>query len=207
MTTPEETQANYGELSVIELTQKVNEEYYQIYSHDRTDYPRAVMIGEMLNNIRPRVAKHGQWQNWLKENCPKISYETANIYMRVAKGQVRILKAAAAKNVAATDLTIAFARDVLNTPKPKGEMKKEPKQPELPTKSSTPVGGVMPDDADGEDGGYNDDDFAVDLANRAADEIFPLLKCWDVDELRKLHALIGDHIAKLGACLFSCCGS
>jgi hypothetical protein len=123
--TPQESAASYAELGVPELVKKVNEVYEQIHLHDRTNYPRAVMIGEMLNDIRPRVAKHGAWQNWLREHCPKISYETANIYMRIATKQNIILAEAGRKNVAATDLTIALARELLTKPR-KPEPEPEP---------------------------------------------------------------------------------
>jgi hypothetical protein len=194
--TPEEVKQTLASLGELELIKKVNEEYSFIHQHDKMDYSHAIVIGEALNELKyRRIVPHGKWQAYLKERCPKVSYETANIYMRVAKNQKRILEAATAKNVAATDLTIAFAREVL-AQKPKEQKEPEPKEPKLPTKSATPSAGVMPDDEETELGS----DFEEELVIRDADELFLQLKdMWDVGKLRKLHALLGEHIMKLSA--------
>jgi hypothetical protein len=120
MTTPTTTTTiskgkDYGERTVSELVSMVNAEYAAIMEAERTHLQRAIGVGEKLLDLKPRVAKHGEWQQWLKTNCPKISIETANLYMRLAKPENldKLEKAAAAKSVTLTDLTITEAREIL----------------------------------------------------------------------------------------------
>jgi hypothetical protein len=115
MTTPTTTGKDYGERTVSELVSMVNAEYAAIMEAERTHLQRAIGVGEKLLDLKPRVAKHGEWQQWLKTNCPKISIETANLYMRLAKPENldKLKKAAAAKSVTLTDLTITEAREIL----------------------------------------------------------------------------------------------
>src|SRR5215470_8437660 len=110
---------DYGELPVSELVTKINTEYAALIDAERrtANLPRAIGIGEMLIDLKPRVAKHGEWQEWLKTNCPKISIETANLYMRLADNLEKLEAAAAAKSVRLTDLTITEARALLTKPK------------------------------------------------------------------------------------------
>jgi hypothetical protein len=107
--------ADYGELTVSQLVEMINTEYAAILETERTTLQRAIGIGEKLIDLKPRVAKHGEWQAWLKSNCPKISLETANLYMRLAKPEnlAKLEKAAAIKSVSVTDLTTTEARDLL----------------------------------------------------------------------------------------------
>lgn len=44
----------------------------------------ACRAGEALNGAK-RSAGHGNWLPWLKANCPSISPDTAQIYMRIAR--------------------------------------------------------------------------------------------------------------------------
>jgi hypothetical protein len=106
---------DYGERTVSELVSMVNTEYAAIMEAERTHLQRAIGIGEKLLDLKPRVAKHGEWQQWLKTNCPKISLETANLYMRLARPEnlAKLEEAAAAKSVSVTDFTITEAREIL----------------------------------------------------------------------------------------------
>jgi Protein of unknown function (DUF3102) len=187
------TLASLGEPDLIK---KANEEYSAILQHDRMDYPHAITIGEVLNELKRRkVVPHGEWQSYLKSRCPKISYETAIRYMRIAKpdNQSKIVRAVEDKSVAATDLTIAWAEQFLAKPR-QAKPQKETKQQQLPSKSATSLGGVMP--SGGVGGGASD--FEAALKNWASDELFPKLRdTWEMNELQKLHALLGQHIATL----------
>jgi DUF3102 family protein len=109
---------DYGDLKISELVTLINTEYAAILEADRTNLQRALKVGEMLVDLKPRVAKHGEWQLWLKSHCPKISIETANLYMRLADNLEELEKRAAAKSVTLTDLTITQARELLAKPKP-----------------------------------------------------------------------------------------
>jgi len=108
--------ADYLDLSAAELAKQINDEYAVILASERTNYPRALSIGEKLVALR-RGAEHGEWQTKLKTHCPKLSYETATKYVRCWKNQKDITQAAAAKGVVTTDLTIELALSLIATPK------------------------------------------------------------------------------------------
>jgi hypothetical protein len=112
------TSTDYGDLKVSELVALIKTEYAAITEADRSNLQRALKVGEMLVDLKPRVAKHGEWQLWLRNHCPKISIETANLYMRFANNLEKLEQAAAAKSVTLTDLTITQARELLAKPKP-----------------------------------------------------------------------------------------
>jgi len=63
MNTPTTTTTkDYGEHTVSELVTMINTEYAAIVEADRTNLQRAIGIGEKLLDLKPRVAKHGEWQ-------------------------------------------------------------------------------------------------------------------------------------------------
>ena len=68
---------NYHDLSATELAKLINDEYDVILSNERTNYPKAISIGEKLAHLR-RGADRDEWKTKLKELCPEISYETAS---------------------------------------------------------------------------------------------------------------------------------
>jgi hypothetical protein len=109
------TAVDYGELSSTELAKLINDEYGLVLSSERTNLKRAKAIGEKLTWLQTR-ATHGNWQSKLKAWCPKLSYETANRYIRVFEKWPEIEKAAAVKNVVTTDLTIDAALKLLAKP-------------------------------------------------------------------------------------------
>lgn len=49
----------------------------------------AVLQGQDLKKAKGRVP-HGLWQDWLKANCPLISYRTAARYMAIAEKMPRV---------------------------------------------------------------------------------------------------------------------
>src|SRR6516164_730811 len=97
-TTSQRSTVDYYDLSVTELAKLINDEYAVILGHERTNYPRALSIGEKLVALR-RGVEHGEWQTKLKTHCPKLSYETATKYVRCWNKREEIERAAAAKPV------------------------------------------------------------------------------------------------------------
>jgi len=179
---------DYGEHTVSELVAMINSEHEAIVEADRTNLQRAIGVGEKLNNLKPRVAEHGEWQLWLKNNCPKISIETANLYMRLGRpdNQAKLETAAAAKSVRVTDLTITQARGLLAKPKSDSK-KKHTKQPE---------GGVEP--ADEPDTGSEEKVGKEWLKVLAADELVSILKEFRDDEyLQELSAALAKVLPKV----------
>jgi len=112
---------DFGDLSTTELAKQINDEYSVILEAERTNLQKAMAIGEKLIALRRRIApEHGDWQAKLKLYCPQISYETATRYIRLSDKREELDKAAAAKSVATTDLTIEEARKLLSKPTTKG---------------------------------------------------------------------------------------
>ncbi len=185
MTDPAKPPKDYQEFGVPDLVKMVNDEYSHIYHSDRMTYPRAITVGEMLNNLKPRVSNHGKWQDWLKSNCPKISLETANLYMRLAdsENQTKIASIAAGKSVSVTDLTITKARELLAKPKAnnntsKGKFGKSTKAAVEPGNQATSPS-LAPEEA---------------LKDWAADELFSILKDRDPDDLKDLTTRLAAHL-------------
>ena len=109
---------DYGDLSTKDLAKQINEEYALILAAERTYLQKALSLGEKLIALRQRVApKHGQWQTKLKEYCPDISYEKANLCIRFVENLDKLEAYAASKNVKLTDLGIEEARQALTKSK------------------------------------------------------------------------------------------
>src|SRR5262249_33686889 len=109
---------DFGDLSTNELAKQINAEYALILDAERTNLQKALAVGEKLIALRQRVApKHGDWQAKLEKYCPTLSYETATKYIRLCDKWDDIAKAARAKCVATTDLTIEAALKLIAKPK------------------------------------------------------------------------------------------
>lgn len=107
---------NYTDLSTDDLAKLINEEYSVILHNERTNLPRAQMVGEKLKVLQDK-AEHGEWKTKLAEYCPEVAYETATLYIRLWNKREKLAELAAAKDVTVTDLTIQEARKLLATPK------------------------------------------------------------------------------------------
>lgn len=109
--------SDYGDLSTTELAKLIADEYGVILANERTNLQKALAVGEKLIALRQRV-KHGEWETKLEQYCPTISYETATKYIRLCEKWEDITKAARAKGVATTDLTIEAALKLIAKAKP-----------------------------------------------------------------------------------------
>lgn len=63
--------------------QKINTAYDELCGTEGKALHKAKEIGEQLAEVRPFI-KHGQWEDWLRENCKEIAISTAGEYMRLA---------------------------------------------------------------------------------------------------------------------------
>lgn len=70
-----EINAAFAESSAIAAAAKLNA---------REAITRALECGRLLN-LQKDALSHGQWQDWLAEHCPTISYPTARRYMRLSQ--------------------------------------------------------------------------------------------------------------------------
>jgi Protein of unknown function (DUF3102) len=88
--------------------------YGEIVGAMRMSLPKAVRIGELLTEQK-KTLKHGEWQCWLKENCPAVTPRTATNYMSLWNRQDQLkLKS---ENV--SDLNLSQAYHILTKPEPK----------------------------------------------------------------------------------------
>ena len=71
--------SDFANLPTPDLVMRINSAYETILAEDRNTFQKAVPIGQMLIELRPRVAKHGEWRDWVKANCPKVSAETVRL--------------------------------------------------------------------------------------------------------------------------------
>jgi hypothetical protein len=186
------------------FVQEINAEYEEIVEAERKtgNLPRAISIGEKLIKCKAEL-QHGEWQDWLKEHCPQISYETAALYMRFASKRDDLEKAAAAKSVTLTDLTITEARELLATPKPKSGKGSDTTAKTTTTSTDSDTGGDSDDDG-GEDADSQSDDPEEEesptpeetLAHLAPDELFAVLKdAWSDEQIETLSDLLRSHVA------------
>jgi hypothetical protein len=169
-----------NELGDSELIKRINDEVGVDLASERTTYTRAVALGEMLVLLRNRRNDKRGWQEYLKEKCPKLAYETATVWMRLFKKQPEILAAAKAQSVPVTDLTVRLARKLIAKPsgKGKGSGKRSGNSHEFGNKP--------------EEKPLQLKDF---LQITAADELFADLKVvYGEEQMRKLSTLISTHL-------------
>jgi hypothetical protein len=175
------TTTDHSTASLESLARLINIEQDKIITADRKNLERAFAAGEMLIAAKDKV-KHKEWYPWLEANCPKVSKETANLYMRLAKNETKIEEACKAKSVDVTDLTINEARQLIAKPKPEGKGKKGDSQ-------------QRDDDLPPEDESDGGEPLTTTINNIGPDELFIALKdSWESDDLEKLLNLIAGHI-------------
>jgi hypothetical protein len=176
--------ADYNSLSTPDLIKLINTEYDMVLAGDRNAFQKAIPLGQMLISLKPR-AGHGSWKDWVAANCPKLSYETVALYMRLAAPDNLTKLLAASKCVSVTDLkmTITEARGILAKPKGSGGTKRskksQNKQPdEAGNQASTTA--TAPEEI---------------VKALAPDELFDILKAhYDDEQLGKLSRLLSLHL-------------
>jgi hypothetical protein len=178
---------DYGELTVPQLVEMISTEYGVIVEAERSNLQRAISIGEKLLDLKLRVAKHGEWQQWLKDHCPKISIETANLYMRLAGNVDKLEKAAAAKSVSLTDLSITDARQLLAKPKSEADEGTGSSKPRATKAAVEPA-------MDPEPGSLPPDEVVMNLELDYGDMFETLKSKYDQDELMELTKLLAAYL-------------
>jgi hypothetical protein len=94
------------------LASTINEEHQQVVEASQSSLEHAIEAGIGLLDAKANV-KHGTWEAWLKANCPNISLETVRLYMRLAKGEEKLKKAAAENGNAVAEMSIRGAAKLL----------------------------------------------------------------------------------------------
>jgi hypothetical protein len=177
---------DYAELSLRDLTKLINDEYSLVLASERNNLQRALTIGEKLMALRAR-AKHGEWQEKLKGWCPKLSYETATLYIRLFEKRDVWEERAKAKSVEPTELTIEGARQLLANSKPESDSDSE-------SDSSSDSDGDA-DESEGSEGAAPGADKVVaDLELDTGDMFEVLKKVYDHDDLTDIANRLATHL-------------
>ena len=178
---------DYAELSVPDLAKQINEEYSLVLASEHNNLQRALAIGGKLVALRVR-AKHGEWQAKLKGWCPKLSYETAALYIRLFEKRDVWEERAGAEFVEATDLTIERARQLLAKPRPKSDSDEDGDDDE----------GDDPEDADSAisrgEASPGADKVVADLELDTGDMFEVLKKVYDHDDLTDIANRLATHL-------------
>lgn len=66
------------------LSLDLKEIEFEIFQHQKSASNSIIEIGKRLNHVKEKNLVHGEFMTWV-ENSLKMSYQTANKYMRVAK--------------------------------------------------------------------------------------------------------------------------
>jgi len=177
---------DYGELSVPDLAKLINDEYSLVLASERNNLQRALTIGEKPVALRAR-AKHGEWQEKLKGWCPKLSYETATVYIRLFEKRDVWEERAKATSVEPTDLTIEGARQLLAKSKPESDSDSEP-DPDSDSDGDADEGKVSAGATPGAD------KVVASLELDSGDMFEVLIKVYDPDEVTDIAKRLATHL-------------
>src|SRR5262245_46944705 len=101
---------------------QINATYRELKEAQHGSLVKAITLGQLLNDAKDAVGKHGKWADWLKKHCPEISHRTANVYMNLAKHKDKFIddqgaeanSQRAANLVVSEDLSIREAIERVN---------------------------------------------------------------------------------------------
>jgi Protein of unknown function (DUF3102) len=157
----------------------INTEHKAVVEATQAKLQHAITAGATLKACKESMA-HGNWANWLKDNCPEISERTASVYMRLAKNSEN--------GSSAADLSMRAMLKLLR--KPKTDEQKATATPK-PKTTTNPRAAVEPSDT------KRDEDVGKDwLKVLAADELVTVLREFrDDDYLRQLSVALAKALA------------
>jgi hypothetical protein len=94
---------------------QINDAHDAIVNSARDGLQSAIRAGELLAAVK-EGQDHGDWETWLKNNCPKISPRTARLYMHLSKNDDKLRVAAEKNGNAVADLSVREAQKLLAKP-------------------------------------------------------------------------------------------
>jgi Protein of unknown function (DUF3102) len=68
------------------LADRINKSHADFVAFGEDMVERAMTIGDLLIEAKDKTP-HGRWQPWLRDNCPRISERTAQVYMQLARAR------------------------------------------------------------------------------------------------------------------------
>jgi hypothetical protein len=104
---------------------RINAEHQAVVAASAGALQHAIDCGEMLKAAKAKV-KHGEWEQWLLDNCPDISARTARNYMWCAEKAPALEKAAEQNGTTAADFSIRGMRKLLAKPPAKRAQRARP---------------------------------------------------------------------------------
>jgi hypothetical protein len=157
------------------IINQINAAHDAVVESNQTALKHAIAAGELLTTAKAAVG-HGNWEDWLAENCPNISLRTARLYMDLAEHDEEIEKVAEENGNTVADLSIRGARKLITKKREGG-----PSQTTDGKKPSTKGGAEQPAQT-------ASPDLPTLLKNVAADELATAIKQadWGMEEIRKL---------------------
>jgi Protein of unknown function (DUF3102) len=117
-----------------ELASKIRSAHEACQAGIKSGLEYAIACGTHLNQAKVQLG-HGNWQPWLKRECPQLSKRTAQLYMQLAANRTVI----EAKSATIAHLTINAARDLI--PPKEGKGPKAPAYAEAAPDASVRVEG------------------------------------------------------------------
>jgi len=94
---------------------QINAAHDAVVNAARDALQNAIRAGELLIAVKDGQ-DHGDWEIWLANNCPNISDRTARLYMKLAKEEDKLTKAAEENGNTVADLSVREAQKLLATP-------------------------------------------------------------------------------------------
>lgn len=91
-----------------ELAASINNHLASISETYRGNVLRAFEVGKLLKDAKAKVG-HGNFEQWVKENCKELSKSTAERFMKLAENRKAIEEKMKTKNVTVTDLSVRGA--------------------------------------------------------------------------------------------------
>lgn len=99
-----------------QLIDAINREHLEIVKEQRRSLERARRIGELLNDLKPRVG-HGNWKEYV-ERFFVFTPRTAQLYMKLARGWDDLERVYAEKSATLAHLSLQGAMYVLTHGRP-----------------------------------------------------------------------------------------
>ena len=150
---------------------QINAAHDAVVESGKSSLTNAIRAGELLVSAKECV-EHGEWTQWLADNCPDISEETARLYMRLAKNENKIEDAAEQNGNAVADLSVRGAAKLISKKREGGSatVKKN--------------GGASPD-------------LPTLLKNVGPDEVATAIKQadWGMEDIRKLISILTTRVS------------
>jgi len=94
---------------------QINAAHDAVINAARDALQNAIRAGELLCAVKDGQ-DHGDWETWLSNNCPNISFRTARLYMHLSKNEDKLTAAAEQNGNAVADLSVREAQKLLATP-------------------------------------------------------------------------------------------